>query len=328
MATSVTIAPTVGHPVLATQGGVGATPGYDAIDIRRMVEAGPASQEGVFNATGWKVTQDTGSNLKVQVAANVGLAVVQGDSITFQSRYVVAPHSAVATLDIGSNASGNPRLDQIVLQVRDNTHDGSGQNDARVLVLAGTATSGATLDVRSGAAALPSGAIRLADVLVANGATAITNAVVRDRRPWARGALFTYVRTAGNYTVGGTTYADLDATNLKPRIELSGVPLRVMVSGRHSNATGGTAPTLAVSINAAAEIAAQYQPYAVMTSGSFWGNNIAYDVVIPAPSAGSALVAVRVKTDSAFPVTVSAVAGDELHVDIHEDPRSGSHYNG
>jgi hypothetical protein len=124
-------------------------------------------------------------------------------------------------------------------------HDASGSNLAQVRVLAGTATGGATLDNRTGAAALPSSAIRLADVLVAATDTAITNSEIRDRRPWARGANFRIVRNqnaaaGSDYTSTAPNIAVIDATNLSPRIECTGVPVRAtLIAGwSHSAGTG------------------------------------------------------------------------------------------
>jgi hypothetical protein len=134
----------------------------------------------------------------------------------------------------------------VILQVRDNTHDALGANDARVRILTGTATGGATLDNRTGAPALPVNSIRLADVLVPAADTTISNAQIRDRRQWAKGAYF-FVRrnanaAAGNdYTTASTSAVEIDTTNLKPRIECSGRPLRVTL---HASFTGSATLTL------------------------------------------------------------------------------------
>jgi hypothetical protein len=243
MATEVAVAPTLGHAVLYTQGGVGATPGYDAIDLRRSIEAATALQEGVLNSTGWKVRERAaGANMTVEVDANVGLAIVQGDSVTHQSRYVVAPHSAVVTLDIAAAHSTNPRVDMVVLQVRDNTHDALGQNDARVMVLTGTPTAGATIDNLNGQVSLPSNALRLADIHVPAADTTIANAQIRDRRRWARGALFVGTRTSGDVAISGANWQEVDGTNLKARIECSGAPVRVaFFASGFSSAPGSAA---------------------------------------------------------------------------------------
>jgi hypothetical protein len=86
-------------------------------------------------------------------------------------------------------------------------------------VVTGTATGGATLDNRTGAAALPASAILLATCWSATD-TAISNSEIRDRRPWARGANVRIVqserRGGHDYTTRARTSPLIDATNLNP----------------------------------------------------------------------------------------------------------------
>ena len=246
MATSVDISPTLGLTAAFLQGGPGASPGYSAIDVRRALGYG-SLQEGVIDAGSYMVTQRAaGANMSVDVAASTGNgAYVQGDAVTSQGLYFVPPHSAVINLDIGAADATNPRVDQIVLRAYDDTHDGSGANKAAVYVVAGTATLGATLDNRSGAAALPSSAIRLADILVAAGSTSVSNSSIRDRRPWARGVNYFVKRNANaaaanDYTTTSASYVAIDSTNIAPRVECSGVPLTltVFMNGVSSSSAG------------------------------------------------------------------------------------------
>lgn len=237
-----TISPSLGHGPL-TQQGTGTTPGYDAIDVRRLVS--PGLQEGVLSSGSYMVTQrGAGANLSVDIAASTGDgALVQGDAVTAQGLYLVAPHSAVINETITTAHATLPRIDQVVLEIKDTQHDASGSNLAQTRVVAGTATGGATLDNRTGAAALPSSAVLLADVLVAATDTAISNAEIRDRRPWARGANFRIVRNqnaaAGNdYTTTAAAIALVDGTNLAPRIECSGAPVRVTLAATWSHSAG------------------------------------------------------------------------------------------
>lgn len=242
MPSTLDISPTVGHAVLATQLGVGSSPGYDAIDLRRSFAH---LQEGVFGSGDWKVTESTPNAMTVDVAANTGRAMVQGDTIGNQGLYVVAPHSAAALgMTIGANASGNPRIDQIVLEVFDTTHDGSGSNKATIAVLQGTPTAGATLDNRTGAAALPNTALRLADVLVASGAATITNASIRDRRTWARGARWRGKATSGDVTLT-LAGAEILTGSLKARLECSG-GLVLVEFAAIGQSTGGSAPSVTI----------------------------------------------------------------------------------
>lgn len=242
MANTQTITPSVGQGVVYTAQGPGLTPGYSAIDDRRAAVWGP--QEGVIPTeagagTGWEcVERAAGANSQIQVNANLSLARVLGDSVTAQWLYTVAPHSAVVLLDITAAHATLPRVDQVILEVLDNVHDASGSSLARLRIVDGTATSGATLDNRLGATALPSNAIRLCDMLVdANGSGTVTmsNSKIRDRRPWARGAKYSVARTSGDYTTTSTSNTVLDSTNLNFRIECSGAPMRLSLLGRASN---------------------------------------------------------------------------------------------
>ncbi len=211
-------------------------PGYSALDLRRLVSVG-IPQEGVLDSGDFKVTPAGAAN---QLSVAAGEAIIEGDAVSDQGRYH-GRSSAAQTLTLATAPDVvNPRIDQVVLEVKDSQHDGSGLNVARLRVVSGTATVGATLANRSGAAALPSTCVRLADVLVPANYNAVFVAAthIRDRRPWARGAYRRIVRNqnaaAGtDYTraASGTAPTAIDSTNLSPRIECSGAPLRCKLSG-------------------------------------------------------------------------------------------------
>jgi hypothetical protein len=112
-------------------------------------------------------------------------AYVRGDAVAHQGLYKIPPHASTINETITTANATNPRIDQVVLEVLDNQHDASGSNLARVRVIAGTASAGATLDNRTGAAALPSSALLLADVLVAANDTSISDSEIRDRRSFS-----------------------------------------------------------------------------------------------------------------------------------------------
>jgi hypothetical protein len=170
---------------------------YTAWDLRSPFE-GPPSGEGVTGYQDFRVVQrQAGANMSVDVGvtgAGLMRAWVRGDTREGQGLYLVdnidrsAPTAStyVAQLNevVTSNASGNPRLDQVILEVLDAQHTGA-SNVAQIRVVAGTPTAAATLDNRNGAASLPSSAVLLADVLIASGAVSVVTADVRDRRPWA-----------------------------------------------------------------------------------------------------------------------------------------------
>lgn len=214
---------------------------YEAIKDRYAIFAG--LQEGVYAAGDLAVTQRAaGANMTVDIAA--GRALVQGDTQARQGIYHLVNDAAITGTTIAANASGNPRIDQVGLLINDSTDVGSGSDIPAVTVLAGTPAGGATLDNRTGAAALPANMIRLADILVANGAASITNTVIRDRRPWMRGAYVNQTQASGasgtDYTTTSTSYVELDGTNTTARVECSGCPLRVTLRAQaFHTATGG-----------------------------------------------------------------------------------------
>lgn len=247
MASSLTIAPSLGHSLVTAQGMAG---GYDAIDDRAFWGIG--LQEGAVGSGDFMVTErGAGANMTVDVACNTGHVVVQGDTVTNQGLYVVRPHTAVANLDIATAHATLPRVDSVVVQVDDDEHDNGGNTRARVMVLTGTATSGATLDNRTGAASLPASAMLLADVLVPATDTSISNSQIRDRRKWARGAYVRIQRTGGSYAVTATSLAEVDTTNLKPRIECSGAPLKIRLATMANHGTATTQNDFTVFVDGA-----------------------------------------------------------------------------
>lgn len=133
--------------------------------------------EGVLASGDLAVTQrGAGANLSVDVAA--GSAIVTGDDQANQGNYLVK-NTAVVNLVIGAPPGANSRIDLIVAQVRDANVTGV-SNDWILSVIAGVA-AGAPV-----APAVPNTAIALAQVLVATGTAAITNAMITDRRALSR----------------------------------------------------------------------------------------------------------------------------------------------
>jgi hypothetical protein len=241
-----TIGPALGHGLSMSQQGIGATPGYDAIDARRFWSA-PELQEGVLTAGSFEVVQrGAGANMSVDIAASTGDgAIVKGDAVTAQGLYFAAPHTAVINEVIAAADATNPRIDQVILEIKDNQHDASGSNLVQTRVVTGTPTVGATLANRTGAAALPASALRLADVLVGAAAATVTNSVIRDRRTWARGAYVSAVGdNTGNHTTSSTSFVEI--TQFAKRIECSGTSLEVTFRGRSWNTTAAAATNVGV----------------------------------------------------------------------------------
>jgi hypothetical protein len=188
----------------------------------------------------------------MSVDVGTGAAWIKGTSSVRQGIYDFY-NDAVANLAVGANggAAGTYRIDQIIARVYDSTDGGSAQDTGTLEILPGSSSNAfgsatLALNARTGAAALPAHSIRIADIAVVGGAASITNAAIRDRRPWAWGAQHKILRNANaaaanDYVLTtGATVAEIDATNLKPRIECSGNPLRVTLAGRVNNSFAGT----------------------------------------------------------------------------------------
>lgn len=161
--------------------------------------------EGVVGraSDSFKVAQDTGSNMQVRVGSGSAFdrAVVEGD-VAGQGTFVLEHQNATQVLVIAASNPTNPRIDGIDLQVRDDTFDSSGLDEADVVVTQGTPAGAPS------APAIPSTAIRLATVAVGAGVTAITNANITDTRVesrLARPSMRYYTQAATGGPSSGTT---------------------------------------------------------------------------------------------------------------------------
>src|SRR3954451_814013 len=147
---------------------------YSAARARLMMAQAGIIQEGIFDLGDFAVTQrGAGANMSVDIAA--GSAWIKGDDTARQGHYHVV-NDATVNVAIPAAHATLPRLDQVVLRIYDSTVIGGGKDGVFIEVVSGTATVGATLANRTGAAALPSSAIKLADVIVAAADASITNA--------------------------------------------------------------------------------------------------------------------------------------------------------
>lgn len=213
---------------------------YSALRVRQLLMNLPI-QAGVIGATDLKVSQrSTGANKTVDIA--IGDGWVKGSFTARQGLYHVY-NDAVVNLTVPDNASGNPRVDQVIAKVNDTTDGGGIADSAEFQLLQGTPTAGATLDNAAGTtsrAALPVSALRIAEFVTASGFTSITDGIIRDRRPWARGAhvAITHANTT-DLTFSQTTFGSV-WTWASPRIECTGNPIRISVSCTvlNSNTTG------------------------------------------------------------------------------------------
>ena len=161
---------------------------------------GPTSKwvEGIVSPLSLAVSPGAGLQLNY---AN-GQAAIYDDAgiVGYPGHLVVVSLASGGTVTVAANVSGNPRIDQIVL-----TLSAFGTGGATVSVLQGTPTGGATLANRAGAAALPSGVMRLADVLMPNGFGGPFGATgyIRDRRAFARGGIYVIAPTSDVGPLGG-----------------------------------------------------------------------------------------------------------------------------
>lgn len=200
---------------------------YTAMRDRLTLMHGGAIQPGVWDAGDFKITQRAaGANLTMDVAT--GYALVPANDSGNAGLYHIQND---ASLNTGTGAANGhatlPRIDQAILTVNDTTSGGDATDTPSVTILGGTATSGATLDNRTGATALPTGAIRLADILMPAASTTIATANIRDRRPWARGFNRMILGGATLYTTASATMALISSANLTPRVECSGAAMLV-----------------------------------------------------------------------------------------------------
>lgn len=201
---------------------------------RLLADSGGGLQEGVVGSGDLKVSQrGAGANMSVDVAT--GSAWVRIDTGTNNGLAHVASDAVANVVVTASNAT-NPRIDQIIVRYNDTAIPTGSGNTPTAEVLTGTATGGATLDNRTGAAALPNDCLRIADILVPATSTTVTTANIRDRRPWALGAYNLITRTqnaaaGSNYTTTSGAAVLMDGTNMQPRIECSGVPITVSLMG-------------------------------------------------------------------------------------------------
>jgi hypothetical protein len=146
------------------------------------------------------ITQPSGTTQALLVTPGAGLVLnysagtvwIRDDSGIVSAGALLPAVITGSTVTVGANASGNPRLDQVIATL-------TGYGTATVSVLPGTANAATTLNNRTGAAALPSDAIRIADVLVTNGFAGpfVNHTSLRNRVPWAVPMTFVLTAAAG-----------------------------------------------------------------------------------------------------------------------------------
>lgn len=297
-----------------------------ALELR---SAFSAQQPGVMAAGDLAVLAGPGGSRSVLVQAGIGF--VRGTSVTDQGLYRIRNDAAISsdtfdlTTSIPANASGFPRVDQVIARLLDTTHDSSGLRKWRPEYIVGTATSGTTLDLRTGAvsdASLGTSWLRLCDALVPSGATSIIQANIRDRRTWARGASYVYERgVAASYTTSSSTPASIDATNLRRRIELTGVPLEIRIDFGLLEASAGTIVSIVPILNAGASLSRER--LITISAGSVY-HSPSLHWRIAAPTPGSYLIDMQWSSSSGALVTQRANSLNSLGFSFREDLRQNA----
>lgn len=168
---------------------------YRLADIGRPW--GDRIREGVMALTHMAVTQRAaGANMSVDVAA--GTCWVQGDDGTDPPKYRCHAPAIINLAVLAADAE--PRIDLVVAQVYDSQFLGSSDAWER-RIIKGTPSASPVVP------ALPNGAIDLARVAVAAGATSITNPDVTDRRQPATVTPHAVVKRVATQTIGTSTTA-------------------------------------------------------------------------------------------------------------------------
>lgn len=150
---------------------------YTATEFRQLATA--TLRTGVIDSTDLKVTQRAaGTNMSVDVAAGVG--VVAGTDAVGQGVYVCTSTDVVNVTIPDAPSAGNSQITLIVQQVRDDDQNLGPNKDQVITAVSGTPASSPTEPT------VPASAQVLAKVTVASGTAAVTNAMITERRFFAR----------------------------------------------------------------------------------------------------------------------------------------------
>lgn len=257
-----------------------------AVDLRQLIAAVVAS-EGVRTAADLKVTQrGAGANMSVDVAA--GTCLIQDDHASGGGFYGYTLGST-ANVAVGTANATNPRIDRVVVKILDNAL-GDASNSASVVVVAGTATAGATLSNLTGAAAVPNSSLLLANVLVPAASSSVTNGnidtTVRQSLMAAGGQEVAYAEfsTGGtNVPTSATTFAGGATVVTAPAFVADGVSkyrVEFYVPAAWADGTGAYQINFSLS-DGGTDLGIVARPNAQLASGATMGERFL------TPSAGS-----------------------------------------
>lgn len=201
--------------------------------MRQLLEDSGRLVEGVAGSTHLAVAQRAaGANMSVDVAA--GQAWVEVDTGT-RNGLVHVTSDAVTNVTVTASNGTNPRIDQVVLQYNDTSIPTGSGNAPTLAVLAGTATAGATLANRTGAAALGNDRLLLADLLIPAASTSVITANIADRRASATtpGAFHAYRNAAQSPATGAIINFDTEVYDDSNWFDLSIGRFTPLIAGRY-----------------------------------------------------------------------------------------------
>lgn len=203
-------------------------------------------QEGVIDAADGVMSRQSANTIRVAA----GKGWVDGDAVAGVGTGRIYTEWDQTDVTVPNAAAGLFRIDQLVAVLQ----GGHGTKALVTRVAGASENAGHTLDTGAAYGALPAGALRLG--AVRSGAAGVADATatnMRDRRPWARGAFKRMFRAEGTikYTTASGVFTDLDTTNFQTRIECSGAPLRLHISGTADGSAAGAVSSVAPVIDGA-----------------------------------------------------------------------------
>lgn len=149
----------------------------DRLLLQSLLGGSPnqALSPGVVGLADYKVTQTGTPSMNLGIAS--GSAWIVGSQSSTEGVYNVVNDDSTATVTISTPDATNPRIDLVVLQVRNQEYSGT-NNDAVLAVVTGTPAASPV------APSAPADSIILAQIAVAHSVSSIVTANITDKRPF------------------------------------------------------------------------------------------------------------------------------------------------